>query len=548
MGGYGGVTRFGTEAPEDGMHDDAREVRLSAQAAEGAPAHGLGTRWSGRTARSRPFATAAGGTARLGSSRYGYTFRRALLLADLVGIAAAAAVAGAVLELAGRAGFEPTELAILVAFVPVWIVLAHGVGLYHLPERKVDHSFADESGPVFLVATVWSWLHILLTAAVDNGPTELLGACVLWVALTISVLVSRAIARRIASNRSWHRRPVLLIGDRQGTDRVLSRLRRHPEWGLNATFRLRTEGDQAMLENLTDPTAGDSRTIDGARDDDFIGRIADVACELDVDRVILGGGSTSLSERTDLARLLTEQGYAVDYVYGEPETLYASAVLHHLEGLPVLSVQPTRLSRGSAALKRALDLAASVAGLLLLSPLFALIAVLIKVDSRGPVFFRQPRIGRDGVSFNALKFRTMVEGADAMRPQLRRDNLHGNGNGNGLLKLREDPRVTRLGAKLRRWSLDELPQLWNVLRGEMSLVGPRPLPLDEASQVKGHFELRTQVRPGITGTWQTQGRSDIPFEEMMKLDYTYVAGWSLREDLRLLLRTGAVVARGRGAC
>jgi exopolysaccharide biosynthesis polyprenyl glycosylphosphotransferase len=525
------------------MNGEARKASLAAQAAESAPAQSLRTSWRNRTGRSQPVGTAPEDSARLGSSRYGYTFRRALLLADLVGIAAAVAVANAALELGSRAGFEPTELAVLIACVPVWIVLAHGVGLYHLPERKVDHSFADEFGPVFLVTTVWSWLHVLVTALLDTGPTELLGPSLLWGALTVSVLISRAIARRIASNRSWHRRPVLLIGDRQGTDRVLSRLGRHPEWGLNATFRLRTEGDQAMLENLTDPAAGDARTIDGARDDDFVGQIADVACELDVDRVILGGGSTSLSERTDLARLLTEHGYAVDYVYGEPETLYASAVLHHLEGLPVLSVQPTRLSRGSAGLKRALDLAASVAGLLLLSPLFALVAILIKLDSRGPVFFRQPRIGRNGVSFNALKFRTMVEGADAMRPQLRRQSLRGN----GLLKLRDDPRVTRLGAKLRRWSLDELPQLWNVLRGEMSLVGPRPLPLDEACQVKGHFELRTQVRPGITGTWQTQGRSDIPFEEMMKLDYTYVAGWSLREDLRLLLRTGAVVARGQGS-
>jgi exopolysaccharide biosynthesis polyprenyl glycosylphosphotransferase len=525
------------------MHGEGRKPELSAQAAQGLTADRLRAGRRNGLAQSEGPAAQQSEGAQLGSSRYGYTFRRALLVADLVGIAAASAVAAATLELSGHGGREPAQLAILIAFVPVWIVLAHAVGLYHLPERRVDHSFADEFGPVFLVTTVWSWLHVLAIALVDPGSTEMLGPCVLWAALTIFVLAFRSIARRIGSNRSWHRRPVLLIGDRQGTDRVLGRLRRHPEWGLNATFRLRIEGEEAVLESLDETDGGHARTIDGPGGD-MVGRIASVASELDVDRVMLSGASTTLSERTDLARLLTERGYAVDYIYGEPETLYASAVLHHLEGLPVLSVRPTILARGSAALKRALDLVVSAVSLLLLSPFFAVIAILIKLDSRGPVFFSQPRMGRDGVRFNTHKFRTMVDGADAMRPQLRDQSLHGNGN--GLLKLRDDPRITRFGAKLRRLSIDELPQLWNVLRGDMSLVGPRPLPLDEAPLVKGHFELRTTVRPGMTGTWQTQGRSDIPFEEMMKLDYTYVAGWSMREDLRLLLRTAAVVAAGRG--
>ena len=231
--------------------------------------------------------------------------------------------------------------------------------------------------------------------------------------------------------------------------------------------------------------SGTRRRSKARSGDGFASRIASVAGDLDVDRVILTGTSASLSERTHLARLLTERGHCVDYVYGEPETLYAAAVLHHLEGLPVLSVQPTRLSRGSAAMKRGLDVAVSFAGLVLLSPLFAIVAIRIKLDSPGPVFFRQPRAGRDGSEFDAVKFRTMVDGADAMRADVRQQSIHENGQ--GLLKLRDDPRITRFGAKLRRWSIDELPQLWNVLRGDMSLVGPRPLPLDEAPPCERAF-------------------------------------------------------------
>jgi exopolysaccharide biosynthesis polyprenyl glycosylphosphotransferase len=490
-------------------------------------------------------ASHAGHEAHLGTARYGYTFRRALLLADLIGLAVAITAANLALGLAGRSGFGTGPLIVLIAFVPVWVILAQAVDLYHLPERQVDYTYADEFGPVFLITTVWLWLYVLVSAAILPDTTQLFGPGVLWVVGIVAILAGRSVARRISSRRAWYRRSVLLIGDREGTDRVLSRLLRHPEWGLHAVSRLCVDGGQPELDSLDGADVSYSETIEIAEGDDFATRVAAVADDLDVDRVILTGASSNLRERTHLARLLTERDHAVDYVYGEPETLYAGAVLHQLEGLPVLSVQPTRLSRGSAAMKRGLDIAVSSAGLVLLSPLFAAVAILIKLDSRGPVFFRQPRAGRGDGEFKAVKFRTMVDGADSMRAEVREHSIHGNGE--GMLKLRDDPRITRVGARLRRWSLDELPQLWNVLRGDMSLVGPRPLPLDEAPLVKDHFEIRTEVRPGITGTWQTHGRSEIPFEDMVKLDYTYVACWSMREDLRLLLRTAAAVTHGRGS-
>jgi exopolysaccharide biosynthesis polyprenyl glycosylphosphotransferase len=548
-----GGTARSSEAVTTGHTDENDAVRGAPPSPPGGVAFQPTGSAPGRSKIEESNDSAMAGAVRLGSPRYGYTFRRVLLAADVLGLAAAIlginAVFGqeshGIIGLAGPGGFSSGPLLVLFGSVPVWIALAHAVGLYHLAERRVDHTFADELGPVFFVTTVWLWLDLLLSAAILPGSIGLKAPAALWIAVTVAVLVARAAARRIARDRAWYRRPVVLIGDRGGTDRILSRVLRHPEWGLDVVSRLRVDGERVELDSFDGADVKHSETIEGRPGDGFASRIASVADGLGVDRVILTGASASLSERTHLARLLTEHGLRVDYVYGEPETLYAAAVLHSLEGLPVLSVQPTRLSGGSAAMKRGLDLAVSTAALVLLSPLFAIVAMRIKLDSPGPVIFRQPRVGRDGKPFDAVKFRTMVDGADAMRADVRKESIHANGQ--GLLKLRDDPRTTRFGAKLRRWSIDELPQLWNVLRGDMSLVGPRPLPLDEAPLVRGYFEMRTRVRPGMTGTWQTHGRSDIPLEDMLKLDYTYVAGWSLREDLRLLLRTAAVVARGRGS-
>ncbi|HEY8494282.1 MAG TPA: sugar transferase, partial [Myxococcota bacterium] len=256
------------------------------------------------------------------------------------------------------------------------------------------------------------------------------------------------------------------------------------------------------------------------------------------------GGHFTVAEQTELIRELLREEIAVDHVAGEAEALYSTAVLHHFEGIPVLSIQASAPGRGARALKRVVDVALAATGLVLTSPLLAYAAVRIKLDSPGPVLFRQRRVGLRGREFTMLKLRTMVVGADAARDELRPLSLHG---GSGLFKLRDDPRVTRVGRKLRRYSIDELPQLWNVLRGDMSLVGPRPLPLDEAPNVGDQYAERAMMRPGITGPWQTQGRSEIPFEDMLKLDYAYVVGWSMREDLRLLVRTLGAVLRGRGA-
>jgi lipopolysaccharide/colanic/teichoic acid biosynthesis glycosyltransferase len=213
-----------------------------------------------------------------------------------------------------------------------------------------------------------------------------------------------------------------------------------------------------------------------------------------------------------------------------------------VEGVTVLGINPPWLPRSSRMLKRAMDLLIAGPLLVLAAPLLGLMALAIKLDSRGPVFFTQERVGRAERHFRVYKLRTMT--VDAER---RRAELVAQSTDSGWLKLDHDPRVTRIGRWLRRSSLDELPQLWNVVRGEMSLVGPRPLIPAEDEHVQGWARRRLDLTPGITGYWQVLGRTRIPFEEMVKLDYLYVMNWSLWEDVRLMLRTLPVVIGGRGA-
>ncbi len=196
-----------------------------------------------------------------------------------------------------------------------------------------------------------------------------------------------------------------------------------------------------------------------------------------------------------------------------------------------------------AAVKRTIDVVASALGLIALSPLLLATALAVKLDSKGPVFFKQVRVGRNGRLFGMLKFRSMRPDADKLVAQLRAANEQEG----PVFKMTRDPRVTRVGAFIRRYSIDELPQLWNVLVGDMSLVGPRPPIPAEVAQYQPWQRRRLSMRPGITGLWQVSGRNAIKFEQWMYLDMQYVDHWSLAQDLRLLLRTIPVVVTGRGA-
>jgi len=226
------------------------------------------------------------------------------------------------------------------------------------------------------------------------------------------------------------------------------------------------------------------------------------------------------------------------------EALSNRAEIEDIEGLPILSLP--RYARHGLVMrsaKRLIDILGSILVTVILSPILLPVALLIKLDSSGPVFYKQWRMGKNHKEFEVYKFRSMVTGAERDQEDLAEHNE----TTGPIFKMKEDPRVTRVGRVIRRLSIDELPQLINVLKGEMSLVGPRPLPVEEAKQCKGTADMRHLVQPGITGLWQILGRSDIPFEEMVQLDYLYVTNWTLRWDIKILMRTVLAITRKRGA-
>jgi exopolysaccharide biosynthesis polyprenyl glycosylphosphotransferase len=226
-----------------------------------------------------------------------------------------------------------------------------------------------------------------------------------------------------------------------------------------------------------------------------------------------------------------------------PPTLATQVAIQSVGGLMALTVNALRLTRTQAIAKRAFDVALSTVGLLVLAPVFLVIASAIKLTSPGPVFFRQQRVGLQRRPFTLLKFRTMVADAELLLAGL----LTRNEADGPLFKLRHDPRITRVGRWLRRYSLDELPQLWNVLCGDMSLVGPRPPLPSEVAHYEDWQLDRLEVRPGLTGLWQVSGRSDLSFDEYVRLDLFYIENWSLAYDLIMVIKTIPMLLKAKGA-
>jgi exopolysaccharide biosynthesis polyprenyl glycosylphosphotransferase len=471
--------------------------------------------------------------------RRGWLIRRVLLLADLVGLVLAFALAELFFGLgpAGQKGFGlPTEALAFVATLPAWILTARLYGLYSRDEERTDHSTVDEVVAVFHLATIVCWLFFVFAWLTDLAKPEIAKLVTFWGASIVLVSAGRATARSLSRKRIAYLQNAVIVGAGEVGQLVAHKLLQHPEYGLNLVGFVDSEPKERRddLAHLT---------LLGPEE-----RLPAIVRMFDVERVIVAFSKGSHLDTLDLIRSMKDLDVQVDIVPRLFDIVGPSVSIHTVEGLPLLGLPPAHLSRTSRLFKRTIDLSLAIASLVVFAPVFAAIAALIKLDSRGPVFFRQTRRGTDESTFKIYKFRTMVADADVRKSEYTHLNKHAvNGGDPRMFKIPDDPRVTKLGRFLRRHSLDELPQLINVVKGEMSLVGPRPLILEEDQHIHEWARRRLNLKPGITGPWQVLGRSEIPFEEMVKLDYLYVTSWTVLNDFRLMLQTLPALARSRGA-
>jgi exopolysaccharide biosynthesis polyprenyl glycosylphosphotransferase len=482
----------------------------------------------------RPRAAVDGSAAKIERPR-GWLMRRLLLAADLVGLTTAFLLAMAVAPPAAVADrvSSTAEIALFIASLPFWVILARMHSLYDRDEERSDHSTVDDIFGVFQVVTIGTWSFFAVTHLTGLPHPTVTRMVVFWLAAIALLPPFRAAARGVGRRQAAYVQNVIIVGSGEVARSLESKIQYHRE------YRLRVVG---FVDR-------DNRPCPGSDDLEMIGSTDDLPAlvrEHSVHRVVIAFTTESHEQTLDVIRALQGSNVQIDIVPRMFEALGTNARLHTIEGIPLVGLPSSQLSASARFLKRSLDLVGAVAGLILLAPVFALIAVCIKLDSRGPVFFRQVRMGAGEQAFRVFKFRTMVNDAEKRKSEVAHLNMHVKDDPR-MFKVPNDPRVTRVGAILRRTRLDELPQLLNVIHGEMSLVGPRPLILDEDQFVERWARRRLELKPGMTGLWQVLGASDIPFDEMTKLDYLYVTNWSLREDLRLIMLTLPALARARAA-
>lgn len=458
--------------------------------------------------------------------RRGSLVRRMLALADIVGLATAYVVVD-LLTTGGAVDLR--RYALLLATLPVWIVLAKLYGLYDQDEERTHHPTTDDLIGVFHVVTVGTWLFYgggrLLGLLNPNMPR----AVAFWLLAIVLMTGSRVIARAWCRKSPAFIQNTIIVGAGDVGQSVARKVLRHPEYGINlvgfvdSNPRPRQDGIEEV------PLLGAPSTLPA------------LVHMLDVERVVIAFSNELPEDILAVVRTLNETTQVqVDVVPRFFELVGPNARVDTVEGLPLLELPPPRLSRSSFLVKRAIDIIGASFVLIVTAPLFAYIAWRIKRDSRGPVFFRQTRLALNRREFTALKFRTMRVDADtsAHRAYIERTmDPTVAPNGNGLYKLERADAITRVGRWLRKSSLDELPQLINVLRGDMSLVGPRPcIPYETEHFLPQHFD-RFLVPAGITGLWQVTARGRSTFREALDMDVAYARGWSLGLDLRLLCRT-----------
>jgi exopolysaccharide biosynthesis polyprenyl glycosylphosphotransferase len=338
----------------------------------------------------------------------------------------------------------------------------------------------------------------------------------------VAIPLARTIAFGLSGRASVGAAPVIVVGTGKLAQTVASHLRAHTSVQFVGFVDDNPLGRGDVLGELED--------------------LPELCRRYNVVRVVVCFSRTHPERTTELLKGLSGT-VGVSIVPRYYELITGRSHVEDLSGLPMIDIAPASLSAGSRFLKRTFDIVASTLMLVVLAPVMAVIAVAVKLSSPGPLFFRQERTGRDERPFSVLKFRTMYQDAEQRRHELE----HLNEVDGPLFKVTDDPRVTRPGRFLRRTSLDEIPQLINVWKGDMSLVGPRPFVVAEAEEIEGWARKRFEARPGMTGLWQVSGRNELSYLELCRLDYLYVASWSFWWDMQILWQTPATVFKGRGA-
>ena len=457
-----------------------------------------------------------------------------LVSADALSLAASFVVGSLVRQPFGyREG--PSLVASVVQefpFIPLFILAMAAYGLYQRDKRRLRSTSFLDIGPRGHALALGAIATLAASAAVHRlfstpkiGWVEVL--CMSAPAAALLPLGRATTGIFLRQTGTAFRSRVVIVGSGSVAASLAQRLARCADIDLVGFV------DDTPLLPVTAPLG------------DHLGTIHDLpqlCVDMDIDRVLVAFSQSSPSWVVEMLRKLPSK-VRISVVPRLFELVTWQSQIEELHGLTVMDVAPPQLGPVSRAAKRSLDIAVSTGTLLAALPIMVVIAVAIKATSPGPVFFRQERVGYKGKIFRIIKFRSMEVGADEIKIDLR----DANDVDGPLFKLHRDPRVTRVGRFLRSTSLDELPQLLNVLVGNMSLIGPRPFVPDESAGIDGWAARRFDVRPGMTGLWQISGRNDLPFEELRQLDYAYVASWSLWWDLKILWHTPGTVFRRQGA-
>ncbi len=450
--------------------------------------------------------------------------RRGLALVDVVSAFVALLAVINIIDV-GRVRLAPGALLI----IPFVLLAGKVIGLYDRDQHVLRKTTIDETPSIFYLAVLYSLAVWLGEAILFNGLLQRAQVFGLLVTTFVLTVVGRLIVRKAAFAMTPAER-CIVIGNATDAARIAAKFKDAHSVNASILGRVGLHGNDG------------GETSGGVEKLGEYAALAQVVAQYDVERAIIAPASDGQEEILDAIRLVKALGVKVSVLPRLLEVVGSTSTFDDLDGLWLLGVRQYGLARSSELLKRGMDVVAAGLGLLVLGPLFLMLTIAVKLDTPGPVFFRQRRIGRRGETIWMLKFRSMVDGADAMKDEMRALN---EAQG-GLFKIGADPRITRVGRLLRRTSLDELPQLINVLRGDMSLVGPRPLVPDEDALIEGWQRRRLAVKPGMTGLWQIFGSSRIPMHEMVKIDYIYGANWSLWLDLRILLRTIPYMLSRRG--